>query len=130
MNVRRLKIWLDGALSVFPIGYPIVLLVVTPDDPAALTSRFMVLNVAAVLVSCAILAYFIFYASRSPRVPVAKRARWRWLLLLGDAVTMPIFWFWYMRDGAMPAPAASTTRASADARLQAILDEHLSRRQP
>lgn len=43
-----------------------------------------------------LLASFIFYLYRSDNVPKSKRGLWVAVLLLGNSIAMPFFWYWYV----------------------------------
>ena len=54
---------------------------------------FAVLTVAATWLACAL---FIVYALRSPTVPSGKRGLWVAVIIFGNIVALPFFWFWYI----------------------------------
>ena len=130
MVLRRLRTVFLALCSILPAGWGGTFALLLPDEPGQPSPAFVFLSLAILVACFAALAYFIFLASRSPHVPSAKRARWRWLLLFGNAFAMPVFWYLFLRQEPTVGEAAGAVAPSSEERLQAILDEHLSKRRP
>ena len=51
---------------------------------------------ATMLLSAALLAFYALFVHRGRRVPAAKRSLWTAILLVGNIIAMPVFWYLYV----------------------------------
>jgi hypothetical protein len=72
---------------------PLVLFIGVPFSSGDSFSTLALLTVAATWLTSAL---FIVYAFRSPTVPPAKRGLWVAVIVFGNIVALPFFWFWYV----------------------------------
>ena len=72
---------------------PLLLFVSVPISSSDVFSIFAVLTVAITGLACTL---FVVYALRSPTVPVPKRGLWVAVIIFGNVVALPFFWFWYV----------------------------------
>ncbi|MHC4278212.1 MAG: hypothetical protein ACYSTI_12975 [Planctomycetota bacterium] len=69
-----------------PLGTP------APTPLATILDLHMVFSIW----SLALLVFYVGYLLRSDEVPTDKRALWGVVLLLGNVLTMPFFWYFYI----------------------------------
>ena len=72
---------------------PSLLFVAVPFTGGEAFGTLALLTVAATWLACAL---FVVYAFRSPTVPPGKRALWVAVIVFGNLVALPFFWFWYV----------------------------------
>jgi len=51
---------------------------------------------------------FLIFALRSSAVPKGKRGLWAALLLFGNLIVVPFFWFWYIWKADAPSQETGT----------------------
>ncbi len=107
-GIRTAATWGLGALTVLPLAYVvffICLMVVTNpngsdngqlDLPFA-DSVLWTMHGAAMLLILVLAAVYVRDSFRNPRVPDERRNYWVSSLLLGNAITMPYYWWVYVR---------------------------------
>ena len=111
----RARDLLLGVLALCPLVFSAGL----PSAIVAEGSGAMVVQIIGFVGGLVLLGGFMIWAAVSPRVPRGRKKFWQYALLFGSLVTMPIFWYLYVWR---------TTRdidPDPDARLRAILDQHL-----
>src|ERR1700741_863120 len=68
--------------------------------------RFFRIHLMVTFIIFAILAGFIIYLFRTDRVPQSKKALWAVVLFMGNMVSMPVFWYLYVRPAQWQDPKA------------------------
>jgi hypothetical protein len=81
---------------------PAMLFVLVPFSSGDSFAMLALLTVAAAWLASAL---YVVFALRSPTVPREKRGLWIAVIVLGNIVALPFFWFWYVRQ---PNNATST----------------------
>ena len=108
---RRTKLFV-GALTLWPILYIFLFIAFTfglmfyihgagaagpqaQEPPAAILLVF-VLHFATILMTFALIAFYIVYLFKTDRVAQDKKALWAAVLFLGGMIAMPIFFYLYI----------------------------------
>jgi hypothetical protein len=77
--------------------------------PEAMTAfdRIFPIHMGVMLVSMALIAFFIVYLFKTSAVPPEKKALWAVVLFMAGMIAMPIFWYIYIWKpiGARSAPS-------------------------
>ena len=68
---------------------------VLADDSDASFFLFLALCVGLGLFSMALVAYYMVFIFRSDRVKAEHKALWAIVLFMGNAIGIPLFWFFY-----------------------------------
>jgi uncharacterized membrane protein (DUF373 family) len=88
-------VWLIIGLRSHPPFHP-------PDSFLA----FFPLHLLVTLEIFALLAYYLRDLHRSKRVPTERKPVWAMILLSGNVLAMPVYWYLYFwRDAEPPGPA-------------------------
>jgi hypothetical protein len=94
---------LTGIAAITPIASMVAIPLLWNDAPAndyetaranAETFGYFVMGLIAFLY--VIVGFFIVLAFRSKAVPTAKRGLWAALIFFGNALVIPLFWYWYI----------------------------------
>ena len=116
-----------GVLTIAPIGYLVLFLsylfpklasvlegpAPQRDQYSTLFHTVVLLHLTAIVLAFAILGFCIVYLFRTDRVPPDKKALWATVLLLGNMLTMPVFWYLYIwREPSITASRASSGEGS------------------
>jgi type II secretory pathway component PulF len=107
-----------GLLTILPIGYLVFFLTfliprlssLLEADPPQLERYFSLfhtvvrLHLIMIVLSLALIGFYIFYLFKTDRVPTDKKSVWASVLFLGNFLTMPVFWYLYVwREPDAPA---------------------------
>jgi hypothetical protein len=108
--------YLIAVLSIWPIVYFMLFLAfvafsfatitVTPSGrpPVAFIRYIFPLHFLTILLMFALTAVYVVHVFKSDQLPSDRRIMWVIVLLFGNIVAFPIYWWIYMRPG---APAAA-----------------------
>jgi threonine/homoserine efflux transporter RhtA len=93
--------WLLGAVTLWlPLFTVYFLVFVVPQTLLLAMLGTMLLLVAALLV------IYLVDAHRNRRVPDARRSSWAIALVMASVVTMPVYWWLYLRPTGRTAASA------------------------
>ncbi len=98
-----------GALAVLPLAWLLgvyALRLARPDADlgSGIATHLHIIVIVQFLVT---LACFFLHAVSSPVIPDSRRALWAVLLLLFSPLTMPLYWWYYLRAARSTAPTSS-----------------------
>jgi len=99
-----------GLVTVLPIAYFVFFLAyVAPrmsavmrvpparaQDTWAFLNTIGYVHVGAIVLTFALLTFYVVFLYRTERVPASRKALWAVIVLGGSIVAMPIFWFLYV----------------------------------
>lgn len=86
----------------FFMGFMMFTFATTFSDPSHWKEMFdlfhviFILHFSAILLSFALITFYMLYLFKTERVPQDKKALWAAVLFLGSFIAMPIFWYLYV----------------------------------
>jgi len=98
-------------LGVFSLAVPLGLAAIMLIEPFFWprgSGVFDVMRIVLGVFGIILMFGYISHASRSRKVPSEKRGLWISVLLFGNILALPFFWFWYIQK---PAEAAGNHAA-------------------
>ena len=110
MSSKGFAVWLLGIMTLMPLGYVIIYVFhILPNlataggpDPSERSRFFAQFNTAftiqfvAFFYTSLLLVIYLVLLYRSKVVPASRKREWGWILLIGNIVAMPVFWFRYL----------------------------------
>jgi hypothetical protein len=103
MELSRGFRWSIGVLSCWPTVYLIAFFgfafystasgVHSISDSGVLP----LVHIGTIILTFVLAAFYVLFLFRTHRVPNDKKALWAAVLLLGAMVSMPVFWYFYVR---------------------------------
>jgi hypothetical protein len=103
MELSRGFRWGIGLLSCWPPVYLIAFFgfvaysIASGVQPRSDAGVLPLMHIGTILLTFVLTAFYVVFLFRTDRVPNDKKALWAAVLLLGAMVSMPVFWYFYVR---------------------------------
>ena len=117
-----------GILAISGVAYVVAAPFLLKAQDSGLTPGQMLATIAIGAGILALVAYFMIYAARSVRVPLAKKVFWRRALLVGNVFAAPVFWYLYVWRDVPTSTGSEAASQGPEARLAAMLEDYQAKR--
>ena len=111
MSSPRGRLIILGIVSCWPALYMLAFFVVvsawarmSDRHGASVFTAVALVHLATILLTIGLLVWYLHYLCATDRVPSDKKALWAAVLILGNALAFPAFFYWHVWNPSVPEP--------------------------